>query len=202
MRAVFFLMMLIMGTNVLSQTKRTAESAEGLQVGSKAPVFTAIDADNSKFVLDDALKSGPVVLIFYRGYWCPFCNKHLGQVQDSLKLITEKGATVIAISPQKPEYLGKMAEKTKAEFTLLYDEGYKIADAYDVTFTPESKQLFVYNVMLNAKLKKTQSDDTQRLPIPATYIINQDGIIIWRQFNPDYKKRSSVIEILKHLPEN
>ena len=202
MRAVFFLMMLIMGTTVLSQTIRTAESAKGLQVGTKAPVFTAIDADNSKFVLDDALKSGPVVLIFYRGYWCPFCNKHLGQVQDSLKLITEKGAAVIAISPQKPEYLGKMAEKTKAEFTLLYDEGYKIADAYDVTFTPESKQLFVYNVMLNAKLKKTQSDDTQRLPIPATYIISQDGKIVWRQFNPDYKQRSSVIEILNHLPEN
>jgi len=202
MRTLFLFIMLIMGTTVLSQTKRSADSAKGLEVGAKAPVFTALDADSVKFELDDALKTGPVVLIFYRGYWCPFCNKHLSQIQDSLKLITEKGATVIAISPQKPEYLDKMAEKTKAKFTLLYDEGYKIADAYDVTFTPESKQLFVYNTVLNAKLKKTHSDDTQRLPIPATYIINKDGKIVWRQFNPDYKKRSSVNEILNHLPEH
>ncbi|MDX2432653.1 MAG: redoxin domain-containing protein [Bacteroides sp.] len=125
----------------------------------------------------------------------------MGQVQDSINLITQRGATVIAISPQKTEYLNKMAHKTGAQFKLLFDEAYKIADAYDVSFTPEKKQLHVYNLVLNAKLKKSQSDQSQRLPIPATYIINQDGVITWRQFDADYKNRSTVKDILENLPE-
>ncbi len=92
-----------------------------------------------------------------------------------------------------------MADKTGAAFTLLYDEGYKIANAYDVTFKPSSIQLFTYNKMLHGKLKETHSDDAQLLPIPATYIVNSEGIITWRQFDPNYKNRSSVAEILKAL---
>ena len=182
-----------------SQTERSVDEAHGLSVGDKAPMFKAMDADSNMFSLENALEKGPVVIIFYRGYWCPVCNKHLGQLQDSLKLIEKTGAQVIAISPEKPEYLGKMAEKSGAEFTLLYDEGYKIEDAYDVTFKPGGSQLFTYNVVLGAKLKDTHSDETQRLPIPATFIVNQRGIITWRQFDPDYKNRSSVKELLNAL---
>lgn len=137
-------------------------------------------------------------MIFYRGFWCPVCNRHLGKIQDSLKLITEKGAVVIAVSPEKPEFLDKMSEKTGAQFTLLYDEDYKIADAYDVTFKPTSIEIFSYN-FVGAKLKETHSDDSQRLPIPATYIISQDGKIAWRQFDPNYKNRSTVNDILMAL---
>ncbi len=191
---------ILMMTQGFSQTYKDASEAKGLAVGAKAPLFSAIDAEKSTFVLAEALKKGPVVVIFYRGHWCPVCNKHLGQIQDSLSLITEKGATVVAVSPEKPEYLEKMEEKTGAKFRLLYDEDYKISDAYDVTFLPDSKQLIVYNTMLNAKLKKTHSDDSQRLPIPATYIINTEGKIVWRQFDPNYKNRSTVKEIINNLP--
>ena len=189
-------------SSLKSQTERKAEDAEGLSVGTIAPVFTAIDADSNIFSLEEAIIKEPVVLIFYRGFWCPVCNEHLSNLQDSLQLIEQTGAKVIAISPEKPEYLDKMSEKSGATFTLLYDEGYKIADAYDVTFNPTSMQLFTYNVFLGGKLKKTHSDDSQRLPIPATYIINEEGIIIWRQFNPDYKSRASVREILDVLNKN
>lgn len=187
--------------NMNAQNTRKAEEANGLSVGVNAPDFQAKDENNKTFHLSEALKAGPVVMIFYRGHWCPVCNKHLGAIQDSLSLIMERGANVIAVSPQKPDYLQKMKDKTGAKFSLLYDEGYSIADAYDVTFTPETKELIIYNTALNAKLKKSQSDDSQRLPIPATYIINQEGKIVWRQFDPDYKNRSAVKEILKNLPE-
>jgi peroxiredoxin len=120
-------------------------------------------------------------------------------LQDSLQLIYDKGASVIAISPEKPEYLQKMEDKTGAKFTLLYDEGYKISDAYGVTFRPDSGTILLYNTVLGAKLKETHSDDTQRLPIPATYIINKEGFIIWRQFDPDYKNRSSVSDIINAI---
>lgn len=121
-------------------------------------------------------------------------------MQDSLKMITDLGASVVAVSPQKPKYLEKMANKTDATFRLLYDEGYTIADAYDVSFTPDKKQLFTYSILLHGKLKEAQSDDSQRLPIPATYIISQEGVIVWRQFDPNYKNRSTVKDILDHLP--
>jgi peroxiredoxin len=181
------------------QSTKGVKEAKGLPVGAKAPSFNALDEHSNEFRLSDALAKGPVVLIFYRGYWCPVCNKHLGQIQDSLQLITGKGVTVVAISPEKPEYLDKMREKTGASFRLLYDEGYHIADAYDVTFTPKTSELVIYNTMLNANLKETHSDDSQRLPIPATYLINTNGMITWRQFDPDYKNRSTVSEIMKAI---
>ena len=199
---IFTLILALMISGVKCQTDRDANDAHGLLPGTEAPMFKAIDADSLEFSLKDAIKKGPVVIIFYRGFWCPVCNQHLGSIQDSLKMIEEAGAKVIAISPEKPEYLDKMAEKTSAEFTLLYDEDYKIADAYDVTFKPKAMQLFTYNVVLGAGLKNTHSDKSQRLPIPATYIVNQNGIIVWRQFDPDYKNRSSVKEILNPLVEN
>ncbi len=191
----FFIM-----THTQSQDTRRAEDASGLTVGTEAPSFTARDAGGEEFTLTEALKTGPVVMIFYRGHWCPVCNEHLGTIQDSLSLILEKGASVIAVSPQKPEYLDRMAEQTGAEFRLLYDKGYAIADAYDVTFTPPRRTLVMYNTALGAKLKESQTDDSQRLPIPATYIIGQDGGIAWRQFDPNYKNRSTVKEILENLP--
>ena len=94
-----------------------------------------------------------------------------------------------------------MEKKTRVEYSLLYDKDYKISDAYNVTFTPEIRQIATYNTFLGAKLKKSQTDDSQRLPIPATYIINQEGMIIWRQFDPDYHKRSNVIDILRVIGE-
>jgi len=188
-----------MVTNSFAQENKKAKDLEGIAVGEMAPLFTAVDAGNNLFSLEDEIQHGPVVVIFYRGFWCPVCNKHLSTLQDSLQMITDEGARVIAISPEKPEYLDKMAEKTEARFTLLYDEDYRISDAYDVTFKPGSSKLMVYNMALGAKLKETHSDDSQRLPIPATFIINQNGKIIWRQFDPDYKNRSSVKDILNAL---
>jgi len=197
---LFTFAMLFTAANAIPQNTRSADEANGLPVGVQAPDFQAIDANDITFTLAEALNTGPVVLIFYRGHWCPVCNKHLGIVQDSLKLITDRGATVVAISPQKPEYLEKMAAKTGATFSLLYDEGYTISDAYEVSFTPEEKQLYTYNTRLNANLKEAHSDDSQRLPIPATYIISRRGNIIWRQFDPDYHNRSSIRDILDNLP--
>ncbi len=202
MKKIILTLALVLGMmNINPQETRSADEASGLPVGAEAPDFRAIDADGKPFELTQALKNGPVVMIFYRGHWCPLCNKHLGVIQDSLQLIQDRGATVIAVSPQNPEYLNKMEKKSGAKFRLLYDEGYAIADAYDVTFTPEKRELVVYNTVLNAKLKKSQSDESQRLPIPATYIIGKDGMIAWRQFDPNYKNRSSVQQILENIPE-
>ncbi len=200
MKKIMIALLLFFATcGVKSQEIKTVEQANGLSAGQRAPDFSAMDADSNVFHLQEALQDGPVVIIFYRGFWCPVCNKHLGSLQDSLGLIEDMGAKVIAISPEKPEYLDKMAEKTGARFTLLYDEGYRIAKAYDVAYKPTRSQLFTYNVVLGGKLKKAHSDASQQLPIPATYIVNRNRTIVWRQFNRDYKKRASVKDIVDAL---
>ncbi len=182
-----------------SNITRSVQEAKGLKVGTRAPQFTAIDADSNSFNLTKALQKGPIVIIFYRGYWCPVCNKHLSKLQDSLNLIKEEGAQLITISPEQPEYLDKMREKTGAQFTLLYDQAYRISKAFDVVYKPKTGELITYNLILGAKLKNTHSDESQQLPIPATFIIDTNGIIVWRQFDPNYHNRSNVKEIIYQL---
>lgn len=201
LKTIIIILAISLGS-VNAQESKSVNDANGLNVGVEAPMFNANDANNIMFSLSNAISKGPVVIIFYRGHWCPVCNEHLSIIQDSLKLIEELGATVIAVSPEKPEFLNIMGEKIEAQFTLLYDKDYKIAEAYDVNFMPDKMQLFTYNVLLGGKLKETHSDDSQLLPIPATYIIDEEGKIIWRQFDRNYKKRSSVKDILDVLKEN
>jgi peroxiredoxin len=200
-KILFIFLPTLFNNNIMAQSNyKSVNQAKGLQVGDTVANFSAIDLHDSKFILSDALKKGPVVVIFYRGQWCPVCNKHLNHLQDSLQLIYKKGATVIAVSPERSEFLKRTAEKTHASFALLYDEGYKISDLFDVTFKPDSFTIFKYNTFLGADLKNANTDNTQRLPVPATFIIGQDGKIIWRHFDPDYKKRASVDDIVRNLP--
>ncbi len=184
---------------LMSQNYRSAKEAKGLEQGAHAPLFNATDMQGNAFSLQQALKQGPVVLIFYRGHWCPVCNRHLKTLQDSLNVIQKYGATLIAVSPEQVPLLGKTAEKTSVQFTLLHDEDYRVAEAFDVQFRPDSMQRIMYNTALAANLKEAHSDDSQQLPIPATFVIGRNGIIAWRHFDPDYKKRSSVKDIVEAL---
>jgi len=166
MKNIILILLLTLNNNfIMSQN---AKDLKGLEVGENSPLFTATDQNGKHFSFEQELQKGAVVIIFYRGQWCPICNKHLSNLQDSLELIYEKGATVVAISPEKSEFLQKTQKKTKAEFTLLYDEDFKIAKAFDVVFNPTKMQLFMYNKLLRADLKNAQTNDSQQLPIPAT----------------------------------
>jgi peroxiredoxin len=175
---------------------------KGLNVGEQVQQFTAQDLHDEQFDLSQALKKGPIVVVFYRGQWCPFCNKHLKALEKELNKVQNSGAQVIAVSPEKSEFLKRTAEKTKASFRLLHDEGYHISDIFDVTNHPGKMERFMVNTMLGAQLKTANTDDSQRLPIPATFILNQEGKIVWRHFNPDYKKRSSILDIIQNIPKN
>lgn len=178
---------------------KTVDEAKGLKIGQKAPEIKATDQFGNKFKLSKTLNEGPVVVIFYRGQWCPICNKTLAQLQDSLEFIQKAGGRVLAISPEKPEYIEKTLEKTGATYTVIYDEAYKISEAFDVVFLPEEKMRNAYNSRLGADLKNAHSDDSERLPIPATFIVGQDGKIKWRHFDPDYKARATINEIVAAL---
>lgn len=170
----------------------------GLNVGDIAPDFTAKNQNNVEVSLKKQLKTGSVVLIFYRGEWCPFCNQQLQALQDSMGLITAKGANIIAVSPEKAENITKTIKKTKATFNVVTDENAKILKAYKVAFELDEKTTEKYKGY-GVNLMERNGSNGNNLPVPAVYIINKDGKITYRYFDENYRKRASVMEILKNL---
>lgn len=178
---------------------RDATDVKGIDIGSFVDDFKAVNQFGEMFHLADALAKGPVIVIFYRGQWCPVCNKHLSNIQDSLNFITQKGAQIIAVSPEKSEMLLKTVSKTNAEFVLLYDEDYRISKTFDVLFRPNAKTRSTYNTLLGAQLKRSHSDETQQLPVPATFILDTNNAVLFKHVDADYKIRTSVKEMLLYL---
>lgn len=178
---------------IIAQTNPT-----GLAANETAPAFSGVDQNGKKMVLKDLLKKGSVVLVFYRGEWCPYCNKQLMQLQDSLALIIKKGASLIAVSPEKAENITKTIQKTKATYSILSDDSLKIMSAYKVAFALDEKTTEKYKGY-GINLQEMNGNNGNNLPVPAVYIIDKSGKITFRYFEADYKKRISVKEILLHL---
>ena len=175
------------------------EKPEGLFINSKAPDFKAADQYGNEIRLKDILRDSLVVLIFYRGQWCPYCNKQLKKLEDSLQLIKNKGARLIAVTPEKPEFISRTIEKTKASYPLLYDKDMKIMKAYAVAFQVDDKSVSRYKNADIDLIAANGQKDKAFLPVPAVYIISREGTILYRYFDSDYKKRPSVQEILDNL---
>ena len=174
------------------------EAPEGLFIGSKAPDFKAKDQNGNEVRLKDLLKKGKVVLVFYRGQWCPYCNRELSRIQDSIQLIKDKNAMVVAVSPEKQESITATVEKTKAEYPVLYDEGLKIMKAYDVEFEVPENTITRYR-NANIDIEKNNGANGKYLPVPAVYIIDKESTVTYRFFDTDYKKRPWVKDLLNNL---
>jgi peroxiredoxin len=175
------------------------EKPEGLFINSKAYDFRAKDQSGAEVSLKELRKKGPVVVLFYRGNWCPYCNKELTRLQDSLQLITEKGASVVAITPEASEGINKTIEKTKAVFPILHDEEMKIAKAYKVAYEVDERTTGRYKSFGTDLLTINEQKLKASLPVPAVYVINKEGSVTYRYFNEDYKKRPSVKDILAEI---
>lgn len=172
---------------------------KGLNVNDIAPDFTAKDQQGHSINLKEKLKSGSVVLVFYRGQWCPYCNQYLKKLEDSLLLFTNKGASLITVTPEKGENIAKTIEKTKATYPVLSDDGLSIMKSYDVGFTVDDKTIEKYK---GYGIDFTEANGTKNganLPVPAVYVINKEGKIVFRHFDKNYTKRVSVAEILQYL---
>jgi len=176
------------------------EKPEGLFINSKAPDFKGKDQNGNDIVLKDLRKKGPVVLIFYRGYWCPYGSKELQKLEDSLAVIKEKGAQLVAVTPEKQEGIAKTIEKTKASYPIITDEEMKIMRAYDVAYQVDTKTIDRYKMAsIDLAANNGQKPDAVYLPVPAVYIIGKDGEIKYRFFEEDYKKQATVKDILNNL---
>lgn len=198
-RLVFPLATLALALPLASHAQQTpARTAAPLAVGSVAPAFKGQDAAGRPVELKQLLKKGPVVLYFYRGQWCPYCSKQLSQLQDSLQLLTAKGAQVVVVTPETQENIGKTVAKTKAAFPIVHDQNFAIMTAYHTAFTVDPATVLKYKGFgVDLQQANASSDDV--LPVPATYVIGRDGRIKFTYFNPDYRQRVSVRRVAATL---
>ncbi len=188
---LFFTVGLLFSLNTIAQS--------GLKTGVTAPEFAAVDNSGNKLDLKKLLKSHKaVVLFFYRGQWCPYCNKHIQQLQDSLQTLTSKGAYVIGVTPETSENINKTIEKTHASFSMVQDKDYKIMKAYDVNFVMDDATFTKYKAH-GVDLEQNNGNTDHVLPVPATYVINKSGKIVFVQFDKDYRKRASIASIANAL---
>ena len=172
----------------------------GLKTGEKAPDFTLKDQDGNEVSLSDRLASGPVLMVFLRAEWCSFCRKHLQAFQDNLIDIKASGeAQVIAVSPQLPEYMQTFHQKNALNYPILYDDNHAVMKDYKVFFHVTEKYNDYIKEAKGNSIEAFNGDEEPVMPIPATYLIGQDGIIKYVHYDPDYKQRSAMDVVMKAL---
>ncbi len=190
--------LLISAILLISFTSYGQKEQSSILAGQKAPMFTAMDQNGKTIISAEILEKEQLIVVFYRGQWCPLCNKHLSHLQDNVAKFKKAGARLVAISPEIPVSVEKTIDKTKAEYSILHDVDYKIMKEYGVDFVLSPKMVEKYKEY-GIDLTVSNGNDDQTLPVPATYVIGKDGIVKYVQYDPDYKNRSNAEEILKHL---
>ena len=152
--------------------------------------------------MSNLLNEGPLVITFYRGSWCPYCNLQLRALQDKLTDIQKLGATLVAISPEVPDSSMTKNEISEMEFIVLSDQDAKVASHYGVAWEVPEFLLEHMKIDRELDLKKINNGNDRILPIPATFIVGSDGIVKWNYVNVDYRTRSEpdeIIEVLKNI---
>jgi peroxiredoxin len=172
--------------------------ATGLREGAAAKDFALKDAFGNDIYLYDELAKGPVVLTFYRGGWCPYCNRQLRAYQEILPEIEALGGQLIAISPQLPDQSLSFQEKADLTFKVLSDPTGIVSAAYNLLYDVSEglKEAFL---SLNINLKEYNGSDHWILPVPATFMIDEHGVIRTSYVNADFTKRLEPEEILWSL---
>jgi len=173
-------------------------AANILPVGAQAPAFELADHDGKIVSSSDLLARGRLVLCFIRGRWCPFCVGQMEAMNLILPQIEQAGATLVAISPQTVKQSFFMHDQHKLHFPLLSDAGNQVARRFGLTYRVPAPQEAVYRRAF-VTLPFTNGDESWELPIPATYILDRDGTVLYASANEDYTERPEPRDILNVL---
>ena len=173
--------------------------APGLAIGDRAPNFTLPDALGQPITLADLLNQGPVVATFYRGEWCPYCNVQLRGLEATLARVRELDASLVAISPQAADHSLTLTEKNELTYPVLSDLDQEVIRAYRVQFTlgGDLEDLQV-NVFQNDPATQN-ADHTRSLPVPATFVIDRDGVVAAAFVSADWRYRPEPADIIAVL---
>lgn len=180
------------------EKQRIAEGA--VQADSDAPDFELQDQDGDTVRLKDLVKKGPVVVVFYRGKWCPHCNATLIAMQKILPRIKEKGASLVAISPMLPDGTRALATKRHLEFPVLSDFGNEVARKYRLTFTVPKEVRPSFEAW-GEDVPAHNGDCSWEIPLPATYVVNTECKVIWSFIDNDPGCRGEPEDIVAAIPD-
>jgi len=178
-------------------TSRLADRA--LKAGDLAPSFELPDGDGMLWRSNDLLRSGPLVIIFYRGRWCAYCNAQLSALQEIHAQIAEAGASLVAISPQTQKHSYMTRDMHKLRFPVLSDQGNQVARKFGLVYRLSPEMQAMYESIMT-KLPGYNGDKSWELPLAATYVVQPDGKISWSRVDADWRKRPEPGEVLKVLP--
>jgi peroxiredoxin len=179
---------------------RNGLAKSALQVGNVAPAIVLRNAKGETVDVRTLLKRGPVIVTFYRGGWCPYCNLELKAFQKLLPEIKAAGASLVAISPERPDDTQPTAEKNALTFEVLSDVGQKIGRAFGLVYVFSDELKSAYQGF-GRNIPAINGSDEWALPISATYVIGRDGRIIYAYTDADYRDRADPEEVLKSLTE-
>jgi peroxiredoxin len=169
-----------------------------LKVGDKAPSFALQDPDRNNLSSDGLLAQGPLVVSFYRGVWCPYCNMELQALQAALPEFERRGAKLVAISPQTPANSRKSVRQNSLSFSILSDPHGDVAAAFGLRFALPDYLVDLYTSLKN-DLPTFNDDPSWTLPMPARFVIAPDGMIVYAEVNPDYTRRPEPEELFPVL---
>jgi peroxiredoxin len=177
---------------------RSGQAQRAKKAGDLAPQFTLLDPEGKPVSSRELLARGPLVISFYRGVWCPYCNLELQALQDALPEIAGRGASLVAISPQTAANSRKSQRDNKLGFPILSDVRSEVANAFGIRFALPDYLVETYKTFKN-DLPAFNNDPSWVLPMPARYVIGTDGIIAYSEVNPDYTQRPDPSELLPVL---
>lgn len=197
MKIAKLLILLIMATTTLVGNAQNPN--QGVRLGAKAPNFTLKDQNGNDINLYTLLESGPVVLKWYRGGWCPLCNMELKGLADKAGEIKELGARLVAISPELPDNALTTVEKNNLNFSVVSDIDNEVGRKFDLVYKLDDETANKYESGFG--LSKYNGNKKAEVPLPATYVIDQKGIIRYAFVDADYTKRANVDDVMIHLTQ-
>ena len=187
----------------LAQVKSEAP-CQGLPIGQKAPDFRLKNQHNDEVSLTETLAAGPVVLKFIRGAWCPFCNLDVAALQRVLPQLEELSASLLVINPQKPDKSQVLQSSHSLGFDILSDENQQVIQAYHLQFTVPSQVQEVYK-QFGFNLPELTADGSWNLPVPATFVLDRNGVIRARHVDLDYLHRmepADIVDAVRYLTDS
>lgn len=192
------LAVIVQTTEELKQSEFLKDS---LNIGDRVKDFALPNLSGNAVEFNQLLATGPVVISFFRGTWCRFCNLELKALQDVLPEIQALGASLVAISPQTPDYYSmSTAQDSSLDFDVLSDVGNQVARNFGIVYQiPEPLRPIMQG--LGADLPSANKDETFELPVPATYVIAPDGTVAYAFVDPDFTKRVEPTQIIAVLQE-
>lgn len=195
MKINYFILLLFISVSAFAQIAGTAEEVSPLLIGEKVPDIGITSAEGKKTGLKEILSTQPTILLFYRGGWCPFCNAHLAEVGEITAEIKDLGYQIIAVSPDSPEKLKNSLEKQDLEYELFSDANGSLTQAMGLAFKSPEK----YGSML---ISYSGGENSGFLPVPALFVLDTEGTILFEYISPDYKQRIAaplLLNVLKHF---